>query len=133
MNAEKAIQMIDDYLLEPNNIAKEWVELLNLCRQALVINELQAKKIVNSKIKSKRQNERLLRMVDEEREKVVGYEQIAKVHSAYISILLRKLGATKDDMITIQSSEVREAIKKYEARAMPAEASWSLYCEVIEE
>lgn len=80
----------------------------------------------------KKQNERLLKMVWEEREKVAGYEQIAKVHSAYISILLNKLGATKDNMITITASEVTEALKKYEARAMPTEEGYSLYCEVIE-
>lgn len=68
----------------------------------------------------------------DEREKVAGYEQIAKVHSAYITILLNKLGATKDNMITITAEEVREALKKYEARAMPAEEGYSLYCEVIE-
>ena len=80
----------------------------------------------------KRKNERLLNMVIEEREKVVGYEQIAKVHSAYISILLRKLGATKDNMITIMASEVTEALKKTEARAVQADGGWSLYCEDIE-
>ena len=80
----------------------------------------------------KRKNERLLNMVIEEREKVVGYEQIAKVHSAYISILLNKLGATKDSMITITASEVAEAMTKYEARAVQAEEGYSLYCEVVE-
>ena len=80
----------------------------------------------------KKQNERLLKMVGEAREKVAGYEQIAKVHSAYISILLNKLGATKDNMITITASEVTEALKKYEARAMSTEEGYSLYCEVIE-
>lgn len=78
------------------------------------------------------QNEKLIKMVEEERQKVAGYEQLAKVHSAYISILLNKLGATKDNMITITSAEVTEALTKYEARAMPAENGYSLYCEVIE-
>lgn len=80
----------------------------------------------------KKRNERLLNMAIEAREKVAGYEQIAQVHSAYISILLKRLGATKDNMITITASEVTEALKKYEARAMPAEDGFSLYCEVIE-
>lgn len=73
-----------------------------------------------------------MKMVGEEREKVEGYKQIAKVHSAYISILLNKLGATKDNMITITASEVTEALTKYEARAMQTEDGYSLYCEVIE-
>lgn len=32
---KQAIAMIDEYLLEPNNISKEWVECLRLCRGAL--------------------------------------------------------------------------------------------------
>lgn len=80
----------------------------------------------------KNKNHKLMKMVSEERQKVAGYEQLAKVHSAYISILLNKLGATKDNMITITSAEVTEALKQYEARAMPAEEGFSLYCEVIE-
>ena len=82
--------------------------------------------------KIKKQNDKLVKMLAEERQKVKGYEQLAKVHSAYISILLQKLGATKDNMITITSAEVTEALKKYEARALPSEDGFSLYCEVIE-
>jgi len=82
--------------------------------------------------KIKKQNDKLVKMLAEERQKVAGYEQLAKVHSAYISILLQKLGATKDNMITITSAEVTEALKKYEARALPSEDGFSLYCEVIE-
>lgn len=36
MTIEKAIEMIDDYLLEPNSIAAEWVEVLKMCREALL-------------------------------------------------------------------------------------------------
>lgn len=81
--------------------------------------------------KIQKQNDRLLKMIAEEREKVAGYEQIAKVHSAYISILLKRLEATKDNMFTITASEVTEALEKYEARAVPVEDGYSLYCEVI--
>ena len=35
MNIERAIEMIDEYILEPNNISKEWVECMRLCRQVL--------------------------------------------------------------------------------------------------
>lgn len=83
--------------------------------------------------KEKNKNHRLLKMIAEERAKVAGHEQLAKVHSAYISILLQKLGATKDNMITITAGEVKEALRKYEARAMPAEDGYSLYCEVKDE
>lgn len=36
MTAKKVIEMIDEYLLEPNNISKEWVECLQVCRQAVI-------------------------------------------------------------------------------------------------
>lgn len=36
MTTEKAIEMIDEYLLEPNNIDKMWVEVLELCKEALM-------------------------------------------------------------------------------------------------
>lgn len=75
----------------------------------------------------------LKRMVERERQKVKAYERIAKVHSAYISILLNKLGATNDNTITIKTSEVTEAMDKYESRAIPTEDGWQLYCEVIKE
>lgn len=79
----------------------------------------------------KKQNERLMRMVAEAREKCRGYEQVAKVHSAYISILLNKLGATEDNKVTITASEVKEALTKYETRAVLGEDCYSLYCEVV--
>ena len=78
-----------------------------------------------------KQNEKLLKMIAEERQKVKGYEQIAQVHSAYISILLKRLGATEDNMIDITSAEVTEALKKYEARAIQTEEGFSLYCETL--
>lgn len=68
-----------------------------------------------------------------EREKVAGYEELAKIHSAYISILLKRLEATKDNMITITAAEVTEALQKYEARAFPNnDGSFGLYCEITE-
>ena len=36
MTAKKVIEMIDEYLLEPNNISKEWVECLQVCRQVVI-------------------------------------------------------------------------------------------------
>lgn len=35
MTVNKAIEMIDEYLLEPNCIHKDWVECLRLCRKVL--------------------------------------------------------------------------------------------------
>lgn len=79
-----------------------------------------------------KKKEKLKEMLLAEREKVAGYEQVAKVHSAYISILLKKLGAIKDNTVTITDSEIKEALNKYEARAVKTEDGWGLYCEVKE-
>ena len=70
-------------------------------------------------------------LLNSEKQKVKGYEELAKVHSAYISILLNRLGATQDNMVTVTAAEIKEAMQKYEARAVPSDGSWGLYCEVI--
>ena len=90
------------------------------------------KKKKNKLMTSKTQKERLFSAVREAREQVAGYEQIAQVHSAYISILLKRLEATEDKPITITASEVTEALNKFEARALPTEEGFNLYCEIIE-
>lgn len=78
----------------------------------------------------KKKNEKLLKMLNEEREKVVGYEQVAKVHCAYIAILLKRLGATKDSAVDIQPQEIAETIDKDEARAVISESgTYSLFYE----
>lgn len=76
---------------------------------------------------------KLKQMVEEERQKVKAYEQIAKVHSAYISILLKRLGAAQDNPQTFTKAEIKEALEHYEARGIPLEDGYSLYCEVIED
>lgn len=79
-----------------------------------------------------KQKEKLIRMLKTEREKVKGYEQVAKVHSAYISILLKRLGATEENKVDIPASKVTEALARYEARAMATEKGFGLYYEEIE-
>lgn len=76
---------------------------------------------------------KLKQMIEEERQKVKAHEQIAKVHSAYISILLKKLGATEDNPQTFTKAEIKEALEKYEARGIPVEDGYSLWCEVIDD
>lgn len=69
MTTEKAIRMIDEYLAEPNSIHRDWIEVLILCRQALADNgrqkaelKLQAKQVVNLKIKDKEQRTEIERL-----------------------------------------------------------------------
>lgn len=72
-------------------------------------------------------------LIAAERTKIAAYEQLAKVNTAYVAILLDKLGATKDHAVTITHKEITEAMKKYEARASTIDVGFSLYCEVIAE
>lgn len=67
-------------------------------------------------------------MVNDEREKVAGYEQIAKLHAAYIAHLLQKLGATKENPVTITKDDVAGAMK-LEVRGIPSEEGFKLYIE----
>lgn len=76
---------------------------------------------------------KLKKMLMVERAKVKDYEAIAKVHSAYISILLKRLGATEDNPQTFTKAEIKETLEKYEARGIPVEDGYSLWCEVIDD
>ncbi len=81
-------------------------------------------------LKERKRNERLLKMVKDEREKARGYEQLAEVHGAYIGILLKRLGADKENAVVIRAEDVTDALKNYETRALPGEdGAWSLYWE----
>lgn len=80
-----------------------------------------------------KQEEKLKQIIATERKKLKAYKQIVKGHSAYISILLKKLGATKDNVITITAEEVAEALKKYETRGIPIDGGFSLYYEDVED
>ena len=96
-----------------------------------------------NKIQKKSNNKRKYRswiayfeeLYKKERQKVAGYEQLAKVHSAYISILLKKLGATdSENAIRLTQAEVKEALENYEARATIDNnaKTYKLYCEAVE-
>lgn len=80
-----------------------------------------------------KQKEKLKQRFEEEREKVAGYAQITQLYSAYISILLEKMGATIEEPINISKTAVPDALKRLEARAVPTEDGWGLYYEVVKE
>ena len=79
--------------------------------------------------KVKSQNEKLLKRIAEERQKVSGYEEIAKLYSAYIAILLYKLGADSEDKaVKISDDVIKSAIANFETRAFPSDDGiWNLY------
>lgn len=75
-----------------------------------------------------KQKEKLMQMLEEERTKVKGYEEVAKLHSAYISILLSKLNATEDNAVTISRDEVSRAMSHFETRVYTdGKGEWCLY------
>lgn len=76
--------------------------------------------------------EKLKQIIATERKKLKAYEQIVRGYVAYIAILLNKLGATKDNAITITAEEVVEALKKYETRGIPIDGGFNLYYEDVE-
>lgn len=76
-----------------------------------------------------KREDKLKKMLEDERARVVGYEQIAKVHSAYIGILLQRFGAVKDNGVKITGTQVKEAMAKLEVRALPEEDGFTLYIE----
>lgn len=67
-------------------------------------------------------------MVNDEREKVAGYEQLAKLHAAYIAHLLQKLGATKENPVTITKDDVTEAMN-LKVLGAPCSEGFKLYIE----
>lgn len=75
-----------------------------------------------------RKNAKLLKMVNDEREKVAGYEQLAKLHAAYIAHLLQKLGATKENPVTITKDDVTEAMN-LKVLGAPCSEGFKLYIE----
>ena len=79
----------------------------------------------------KKQNEKLRKMYEDARKDIAGHEELAKIHTAYVGLLLEKLGATKENPVTITNEEVREALAKLDVRASVAgSCSFNLYCEV---
>lgn len=83
------------------------------------------------KTNSELQIAQLEKIVAAEKEKAIAYEQIAKIHSAYIAILLKKLEASKDNAVVITSEDVNEAMEKYETRGLPVEGGFGLYFEEV--
>ena len=78
--------------------------------------------------KLKKQNERLLNMLCDAREKEKGYQEISKVHTAYIAVLLKKLGATSEETaISITDAETKEALANYETRGAIDNGVWKLF------
>lgn len=68
-----------------------------------------------------------------EKQKAKGYEELARIHNAYIAILLHKLNATKKQSVAITKEEISHAMDHFEARAYSQEEGvWNFYCDEVE-
>lgn len=86
--------------------------------------------------KVKGQNDKLRKMLADEREKVAryedgeGYEGVYRIQNAYIAVLLSKMGATKENPVTILKEEITKAMEHYEVRAgIDEDGAWKFYVE----
>lgn len=97
------------------------------------MEEVTAKSAIEAydKTNSEIQIAQLEKMVALEKEKAKAYKQVIKTYSAYITILLRKLVATKGNAVVITSEEVSEAMEKYETRGLQMEGGFGLYFEEV--
>lgn len=69
----------------------------------------------------------------DEKQKVKGYEELAKLHSAYIAILLQKLKATEENKVTITKDDITQGMFNLETRAhITEDGIITLYCAEIE-
>ncbi len=83
-------------------------------------------------MKKDKQKEKLKQLLITEREKNKGYEQLAQLHSAYITILLHRLSATEANPISISTEDVKIAMNDFETRAYTTETGvWNLYFEKV--
>ena len=39
MRKDEALRLIDEYLLDRNNISKEWIECLEICKRSILEND----------------------------------------------------------------------------------------------
>ena len=68
-----------------------------------------------------------------ERERVKAYEQVVQIYAGYMALLLRALGATKDEPFKMTHSEISAAMAGPEVRAIPADDGISVYIEEVKE
>ena len=73
-------------------------------------------------------NDQLLKMNEELRKTVEGHKQLANVFTAYIALLLEKVGATEENPILITEEDVKYALEHYETRAILQNGEKKLFC-----
>ena len=81
-------------------------------------------------VKLAKQNEKLRKMYEVEKEKIAGYEELSNIQNAYIAVLLKKLGATEEHPIIVTNEEVRELLgSKLVTVNVVEKGKWQFYIE----
>lgn len=104
-----------------------YVYKLKLDKENAELEAFMLKKKEDARSRREKWDDYQAEQFEKEKEKVAGYEQVAKMNSAYIAILLKRLGATKDNKVIIPASEVTEALTKYGTWATAAGEGFALY------
>lgn len=73
-------------------------------------------------------NDNLRKMNEELRLTVEGHKELAKVFTAYIALLLKRVGATEEEPMLITEEDVKYALEHYETRAILQNGEKMLFC-----
>lgn len=77
-----------------------------------------------------KQNEKLRKMYEVEREKNAGYEELSNIQNAYIAVLLKKMGATEEHPIIVTNGEVKALLgSKLVTVNVVEKGKWQFYIE----
>lgn len=77
-----------------------------------------------------KQNEKLRKMYEVEREKNAGHEELSNIQNAYIAVLLKKMGATEEHPIIVTNDEVKELLgSKLVTVNVVEKGKWQFYIE----
>lgn len=64
------------------------------------------------------------------KETIAGYEDVSNIQNAYIAVLLKRLGATEENPVSITNDEVREMMCSKPVTANIVEqGKWQFYIE----
>lgn len=119
---------------EENGMTVElYMDKLKLEKQNAEYELLRLKRKEDARSRREKWDDYQAEQFEKEKEKVAGYEQVVKLYGAYVAILLEKLGATQDKPVNISKADATDGMSRIEARAMPSEDGWCLYCEVVKD
>lgn len=71
--------------------------------------------------------EKMKARYETEREKVKAYEQIIQIHSAYLAVLLKELGATGEKPFEYTHEAVTSAMENIVVMSAPTEKGFKLF------